>query len=94
MHLAVTDTELKHLDWFLGFSQDIYVLQNKVKNVFCHFSLFSLPRTCMKTCRLSASSFVSPRQFLRAVLCKYRLSSFGREKMKSLKLSQKNGLYK
>ena len=31
---------------------------------------------------------------LRAVLCKYRLSSFGREKMKSLKLSQKNGLYK
>ena len=32
--------------------------------------------------------------FLRAVLCKYRLSSFGREKMKSLKLSQKNGLNK
>ena len=31
---------------------------------------------------------------LRAALCKYRLSSFGREKMKSLKLSQKNGLYK
>ena len=34
------------------------------------------------------------KAFLRAVLCKYRLSSFGREKMKSLKLSQKNGLYK
>ena len=31
---------------------------------------------------------------LRAVICKYRLSSFGRQKMKSLKLSQKNGLYK
>ena len=24
MHLTVTDTELKHLDWFLGFSQDTY----------------------------------------------------------------------
>ena len=31
---------------------------------------------------------------LRAALYKYRLSSFGWEKMKSLKLSQKNGLYK
>ena len=32
--------------------------------------------------------------YLRAALYKYRLSSFGREKMKYLKLSQKNGLYK
>ena len=31
-------------------------------------------------------------QCLRAALYKYRLSSFGREKMKYLKLSQKNGL--
>ena len=50
-----------------GFSQ-YTLLQNKVKNLFCHFSLiqylFSLPRTFMKTCRLSASSFVSPLPFL------------------------------
>ena len=39
MHLTVTDTEFKHLDWFLGFGQDTYCLQNKVKNLFCHFSL-------------------------------------------------------
>ena len=39
MHLTVTDTELKHLDWFQGFSQDKY---------------FAIPG-CLKTCRLYAS---------------------------------------
>ena len=39
-------------------------------------------------------SVANPSYQLRAALCKYQLSSFGREKMKSLKLSQKNGLYK
>ena len=42
MHLTVTDTELKHLDWFLGFSQDC-VLQNKVKNLFCHLIFVFTP---------------------------------------------------
>ena len=51
MHLTVIDTELKHLDWFLGFSKRGWILQNKAKNLFCQSSL---PRTCMKTCRLSA----------------------------------------
>ena len=33
MRLTVTDTELKHLDYFQGFSQDTYALQNKVKKI-------------------------------------------------------------
>ena len=43
---------------------------------------------------ITLEDLVSDNNDLRAVLCKYRLSSFGREKMKSLKISQKNGLYK
>ena len=43
--------------------------------------------------RFGQANYV-PVRLLRAVLYKYRLSSFGREKKKSLKLSQKNGLYK
>ena len=65
MHLTVTDTELKHLDCFQGFSRDTY-FKIRQKNLFCHLSLiFVFNPACMKTCHLSASSFaVSPLQFL------------------------------
>ena len=44
--------------------------------------------------RVFPESQIQSTSELRAALYKYRLSSFGREKMKYLKLSQENGLYK
>ena len=50
-----------------------HVLQNKVKNLFCHFSLIFVftpaDMQFMKTCRLSASSFkVLPEAFCELLL--------------------------
>ena len=33
MHLTLTDTELKHLDWFQGFSQDTSKQGKKISSV-------------------------------------------------------------
>ena len=48
MHLTVTDTELKHLDCFQGFSLDTHLKKKGKKNLFCHLSLiFVFNLACM-----------------------------------------------
>ena len=70
--------------------QSRYELKNKVKNLFCHFSLilFSLTRTCMKTCRLSASRFVPPLQFLSSTEAFCELLAYFAIKVASLMLTK------
>ena len=49
---------------------------------------------CIKNIKPSQNTAFMCTPALRAALYKYQLSSFGREKMKFLKLSQMNGLDK